>query len=76
MDGNYRLLVRMAHVDIWDSVTIYHTVMDGGIVRVNGSIRLHCQCDYNRDNYTVFAINCILPLLPIIYFSCAQNRGN
>lgn len=75
MDGNYALgvVVRMAHVGIWDSVTIYQTVMDGGIVRVNSSIRLHCQCDYNRSNYIVFAINCILLLLPIIYFSCAQD---
>jgi len=74
VDGNYALngVARIAHRDT-DRAAIYQTMMDGSAVRVNSSIRLHCQCDYNRGNYTLFAINCILLLLSITYFSCAQN---
>lgn len=48
--------------------------MDGASIGdTYGTVRSHCRCDYNRANYTVLAINCVLLLLSIIYFGRAQN---
>lgn len=62
----------MEHIGDGNRVTTYQTMMDDA-VSSDSSIGLHCQCDYNHGNYTVFAINCILPLLVITYFGCAQH---